>query len=188
MKPISRKWLPQTITLFNLFKDPETGEPAYFRTFLDGVSEECCKTSLAMSLQGAKKAYQSMVYIDPVSTLGYTRDGSGRKIAKKYLSARKWQELGTDENADFWTLATAGFWTLEPASFWTPEKAGFWTLNEKDWLLFRAGEKVTEGPDIVGSGLKEQAFREKYGVRVISEIPPAIDKDGSVHHWEIRLD
>lgn len=164
MKPISRKSLPQTITLFNLFKDPGTGQLAYYRTFLEGVRVDSCKTTLAASIRGVKKEYQSMVFIDPISTKGYDRRQDGGMAAKHFEIRQDWLKL-------------------------TPQgRADTWTLNEGDWLVFNLGEKITECPNIGDLGLTEQQFRQEYGVRVISALPPTIDKDGSIHHWEAVLD
>lgn len=160
MKPISLKWLPQTITLFNLWKDPETGQISRYRTFLDGVRVDSRKTSLAASVRGQKAEYQVVVFVDPVSTQGLDGDLARKIFAHHHI----WVNMADEE------------------------KRQAWTLNVGDWLIFELGQKTTKAPDIKGSGLTEQQFRQEYGVRVISALPPTIDKDGSVHHWEAILD
>lgn len=164
MKPISRKWLPQTITLFNLWPDPDTGEAAHYRTFLEGVRVDSRKTTLAASTRGYTESYQSMVFIDPVSTSGYSRGADGGETGKDYLAYADWCDLPAED------------------------KAKYWTLNGGDWLVFKPGEQATEAPDLDGSGLTEQEYRNTHGVRVIATIPAIIDKDGAIHHWEVELD
>jgi hypothetical protein len=165
MQPISRKWLNQTVTMFNLFKDPETGQISHFRSVLENVRVGTVKTSFAESLKGSAKRFELRVLIDHKTTVGYRLDDSnGQKFKKKFMSLPEWEEL-TEE-----------------------DKTGYWTLNEKDWLFYLPGTKKSICPDFNGSNLSEQQFRDKYHIYVISEIPATIDKDGSLHHWEVVLD
>ncbi|UQZ90207.1 hypothetical protein C4J81_13750 [Deltaproteobacteria bacterium Smac51] len=164
MKPINRKWLPHTVTLFNLYRDPNNGEMLYFRTFLDGVRIDSRKTRLDTSPVGAKKIFSLMAFIDPASTRGYEYNDSSKRLDKPFKQLQAWRD--SDIN----------------------EKKSFWTLNDGDWLVFNLGGIVTECPDINGSGLSDADFKNTYGVRALSSLNPSIDKSGLVHHWEVILD
>ena len=157
MKPINRKWLQAVITLYNAYKDPDTGNTSHYHTFLRYVRIDQKKKGLIIANQGGTATFYSMIYIDPKSSHGYFYDDLGVKNGKKYLAAQEWQNL--PEN----------------------QKHLYWTLQVKDMVV----EGECPGRLIEPA---EDSFKDTFKPWIISEIPPSIAKDGSVHHWEVILD
>ena len=164
MQPIKAKLLPHAIPLFNVWKDPESGDVEFHRTILERVRVGAAKTSLAMSklseMMGPPTRYEWKVLIDKRTTKGYGLDSEGARSDKEYLPAFEWEALA--------------------------DKSKNWTLREPDLIYFREGETESICPECDSNG-SCQAFMEDNGLRTITAIPPVIDKDGSIHHWEIIL-
>ena len=160
--PISRAYLPQTVTLFNVYKDPETGTVEYHRTILEAVRVDQARVSLREALRGAAKLRRISVLLDRCATQGYNLNETGRRVSKSY---RPWR-----------------VWSVLPAE----EKARAWTLNVGDLMAAAIGEKTTVCPEFEPA--REQEFKLEHDLRAVIDIAPNIDKDGSVHSWEVGLD
>ena len=170
MKPIAKRLLPHAITLFNI----DLG--AAYRTLLESVRVETHAAKLNFTIQasagGAPTRYEGRLLIDAKTTTGsdfrMVDDGQGgdpvrAKVKKDYSPPWIWAAL--DE---------AG-------------KAANWTLQEGDWLYMREGQLVSECPPYDGES-DMQEFLDRHGIKKIGELAPIIDKDGTIHHWEIAYD
>ena len=165
--PISKKWLPHTVTIFNVFTDPETGAVEYHRTLLEAVRVDTATTlppptSLRESLRGATKLHHMVILMDHRTTRGYTLNEAGRRVNKNYLP---WQD-----------------WRLLPAE----ARGRAWTLNVGGLMAAEFGQIKNIAPEFNQS--REQEFRVEHSLKTIVSIDPTIDKDGTVHSWEVGLD
>ena len=163
MKPISPKLLPHTITLFNVWKDPETGDIDCHRTILERVRVGVAKVSLTMArlsdMIGPPARYEFRVLIDRRTTRGYV-DILGERLEKAYLPASDWEASSAKEL--------------------------YWTLRGSDLIYFKEGRAESICPEY-DPEVEFQAFMGDHGLRSISDVPPVIDKDGTVHNWELIL-
>jgi len=92
MNPINEKWLPHTVTLFNLHRDDD-GEIKYYRTILQKVRVGSRKTSLAASVRGVKKDFEITALIDPETSIA---------VNKSFIFKKEWEALADKEK--YWTL------------------------------------------------------------------------------------
>lgn len=160
---MTKRDLPQTVTLFNVFRDPESGAVRYYRTILEWVRVDEVKTSLRENLKGATRLHKPVVWIDRRTTRGHQLM-EGIRIAKPFKPWSEWQALPD------------------------AEKDGYWTLYQQHMLaLPDNGQKVTLVPDFDPQNDNWQDFVEKYSLRQISDIEPTVDEDGSIHSWEVTL-
>ena len=159
---ISRADLPQTVTIYNVFKDPDTGAVAYYRTILEAVRVGQAKTSLREAVRGVTKLSRVSILMDRRTTQGYVLNEAGRRVKKPYLP---WQ-----------------VWAGRPAE----EKAQAWTLNVNDLMAAVVGQKVTIVPEFEPE--REHEFKIQHGLSLIIDIHPTVDEDGSVHSWSVGLD
>lgn len=158
---MTKKELPQTITLFNPFRNIETGKISYYRTILESVRVDKSKTSLRESLKGETRLYRPIIWLDKRTTKGRQLTYE-TKINKAYMPWSDWKE--------------------------EPEKDLYWTLYQQHlFALPDNGQKETIAPDFVPDEDNWQDFVERYTLRPIVEIAPTIDDDGSIHHWIISL-
>lgn len=161
MKPIKGSLLPNTISIYNKYKDPATGKTAFYRTFLQCTRFVSKKSGIIASTVGATKIYDIVVLLDhgltikgqKYSTQGYTLDESGARIEKPYVEPAVWKTLADKDSA--------------------------WTIQEADYVL------RGECPVIIPPG--KEADITALLPNIVKEIVPEFDKDGSVHHFEIRL-
>lgn len=162
MRPVKRSLLPNTVTIYNDFKDPDTGKSAFYKTFLhyvrimDNVTKAVVDGTTTVTW-----ANDTVLLLDhgltlkgvKYSTEAYARDENGRKTPKRYLPPREW------------AAAT--------------DKSGFWTIERESYVI--EGEcAVTIPPQLE----KDLAALKPWKV---SAIAPAIQKDGSIHSWEVQL-
>lgn len=162
MQPIRRSLLPNTVTIYNKFRDPDTGKNAFYRTFLRYVRiMENVTKAVVDGTTTVTWANDTVLLLDhgltvrgvKYSTEAYTRDENGRKIAKRYLAPREW--------------AVA------------EDKSGFWTLERENYVI--EGEcAVTIPPQLE----KDLTALNPWKVTALA---PAIQKDGSIHSWEVQL-
>ena len=161
--PMSRQDLPQTITLFNLFKDNNGNH--YFRAILEGVRVDENRTGKRDSNRGTTKLHRATVWADRRTTQGYRIGEGSIKIRKMYIPLQNWlrSELGMKNNQ--------------------------WTLNQKDMMAIPDdGQEITIVPEFDPANDDWQSFSERHDLRSISVIEPLADEDGSIHSWEISLD
>jgi hypothetical protein len=167
MKAIKPALLVQTVTLYNIFKDPQTGDVKWYRTILERVRIMNVKTSFAniisASMRGVRKDFQTELLADRRNTLAYQIDGA-KTISKPFRPWQVWRNL------------------IEA------EKAITWTLNEGDLVAGDIYQPKVIAPEFDPQNDTEDAFRVKYGLRPIAAISPQLDKDGSIHHWRVNLD
>ena len=163
MKPIAARLLPQTVTLYNLFKDPDSGATSRRRTVLERVRIATFKNTTMFGETGPRTRFSLGALIDPVTTVAWAMSGGAKTAKKTYSPPSEWRRLDPEA------------------------KDGRWTLAGLDWLCAVVGARETIGPDF-GADDDDQAFRLANDVKVITEVVPTIDKDGSVHHWEVFLD
>ena len=165
MKPISRKWLPQTITLFNFHKDPDSGKINYYRTIIEAARVDEVKTSLGESLRGVTKHHKTVILLDRRTSKGYViSEETGRRQDKPYLPWSEWESLAADD------------------------KKCSWSLNQQQLLAVPDnGQKITVTPEFNRDVEPWQDFISRHGLRPIADIDPNIDKDGSIHSWKVTL-
>jgi hypothetical protein len=168
MKPVSKKLLVNTVTLFNCFTDPDTGLFQAYRTILEHVRVMTVKSSLGSNfvrdLGAMATSFENHLLMDRRNTSAYDFDEFGGRLDKAYLDRDEWTRL-SDEN-----------------------KAKFWTLCEKDWLYCRWGEIISICPSFDPETMNEQEFKDQHNIRALSAIAPTLDKDGSIHSWEVPFD
>ena len=161
MKPVKRTLLPDTITIYNKFKDPNTGKNVTFRTFLRFTRFMSQKSGIIASTLGATRIYDTVILLDhgltmkgqKYSTEGYTLDGSGKRLKKPYVEPSAWKAAAN--------------------------KDAVWTIQEADYVL-RGECPVTIPPGKEADITNLLPF-------LVKEIVPEYDKDGSIHHFEVRL-
>ena len=162
MNPIRASLLVNTVTLFNVFKDPDTGAVTYYRSFLEAVRVSQPKLSLAESLRGTGKTTQISVLMDRRGTQAFIRNEAGAQVIKTYFDWRDWVKLPD------------------------AEKALTWTLNVGSLMAAVIGQIETICPEF--DTTDEQNFKIEHDLRNIVNIKPNIDKDGSIHSWVVGLD
>ncbi len=107
MKPIKRGLLPNTVTLYNAFNDPDTGKTDYFRTYLQFTRIMTEKNGLVSSTnEGATRELLTELWVDPVSSIAYDVI-SGVQIQKRYADPYAWEQL-TDK-IPRWTIREGDF-------------------------------------------------------------------------------
>ena len=161
MNPVKRTLLPNTITIYNRFRDPNTGKMETYRTFLRYTRFMSQKSAIIVSTIGATKIYDTVLLLDhgltikgqKYSTEAYTLDASGKRVKKTYVEPRVWQAVA--------------------------DKTPLWTIQESDYVL-REECPVTIPPGKESDITNLNPF-------LVKEIVPEYDKDGSIHHFEIRL-
>jgi hypothetical protein len=164
MRPISATKLPNTVTVYNLFKEDE-GNTLYFKTIVERVRVSMFKNHVSMNTMGPTARFSVSVLIDPNTSLGYVYDQTtNERIDKRYMEAAYWRALPTAD-----------------------DKAKYWTLNPLDWMFALVGEQSSIGPYYNGD-IREAVFRDNNRVKVINEVTPVIDKDGAIHHWKVYFD
>ena len=159
MKPIDPRWLPQTVTLYNLFIDPADGTRQHFRTVLEGVRVQECRVTLASSTQGFERKSSITVIIDRRSTAG-----QGETQAKQYVPPHEWK--------------------ARPR----PEREQCWTLAEGDLMAVEAGARQTLAPERDPETETESRFVQTNRLKTITALKAVVDWDGSIHHWEAEVD
>jgi hypothetical protein len=159
MEPISRTVLKQTVTLFNGAQGTD-GRKSRLMTVLKHVRVSQARVSESVSVAGGKAAYFWQLLIDRRNTQGLTMGGA----KKPYIPPYEFRGLSAED------------------------KSLCWTLDVGDWIYSRQGAESSVCPDFAESGMREQDFRNVYGIRVISEVPAVIDEDGTIHHWKVTLD
>ena len=92
MNSINEKWLPHTVTLFNLYRDDD-GKITYYKTILQKVRVGGRKTSLAASIRGVKKDFEITALIDPETSIA---------VNKSFIFKKEWETLADKEK--YWTL------------------------------------------------------------------------------------
>jgi hypothetical protein len=155
--------LPQTITLYNLARNPHTGSVDRARTILERVRVGTRKASTVTGQAGATTRQAVTVLVDKVTTLAWGEPPGGIRTARSWVEPAAWRAAGPTE------------------------REGLWTLAGLDWICARPGAGRTIGPEFAYDE-SEQAFRLANDVRIVAEVAAAIDKDGSIHHWEVTLD
>ena len=65
MNPIAAKFLQQTVTLYNLHKDPDTGETSRRRTVLERVRIDMFKNTTLTGETGPRTRFSLGALIDP---------------------------------------------------------------------------------------------------------------------------
>jgi hypothetical protein len=167
VKAISAKLLPHTVTLFNVWRDLDTGEVSAHRTILErvrvGVAERRYSTERIGETLGPPERYEFRVLVDSRTTIGYELDEGDARIVKPLVAGHFWEAMG-------------------PA-----DKASHWTLRTSDWIYYREGDIVSIC-DPYDPEEDMQAFLESNAILKVSQVPAVIDKDGTIHHWELVLD
>lgn len=165
MRPIKRSLLVNTVTIYNRYRDPDTGTVAFFRTFLKytrfmtSQAVVAADTTLGGAGMGATKTFALTLLVDPVSTVGYERDEPGRSVSKTYADERVWQ-AATD-------------------------KSRLWTLQGQDY--------VVEGECPVIVPPQSEADLTALRHYKLQAIAPQFDKRArpgradNIHHWECSL-
>jgi hypothetical protein len=159
MEPISRAYLRQTVTLFNLWQTAEGGRRAE-RTLLRHVRFGSAPVSESVSVQGRERSRAWRLLADRRNTRGV--DGEGG--AKPYAAPEAWAALDAGGKAGAWTLATG------------------------DWIYAFPGNMSASCPPWDPAAEREQDFRRRHSLRLIAEVSPVIDEDGSIHHWKVTFD
>lgn len=164
MRPVKEKYLKHSVTLFNLWQDPDTGAMRWYRTFLEHVRIDTHQTSLQDDTVDRRETFALTYIIDPVTTKGYGLDENGTRVDKRaVINPQDWCALPEDERL----------------------KA--WTLKENDKLMFRPGYVETLGPEFPEDDPEGEGLRDAWGLRVVTSVGAIIDFDGTVHHWEGAL-
>ena len=158
MKPIDKKLLVNTVTVFNAWKDPETGETRAARTVLRNTRLMTAVTRYAGDRYGGSIRHSLEVLVDRRNTVAM--GGPEGDLVKTHMAPADWDALA--------------------------DKEGHWTLREADWILAEPGRLECLAPEYDGGG--EEAFVERHRLRRIGEVYPVIDKDGSIHHWRVSID
>lgn len=157
--------LQQTITIFNLFKNPDTGVMEYYRTILKNVRVDEVTTGLKEALRGDTRTHKIIIMADRRTTKGYSIDEHGIKFNKPYRPWPVWSELSATE------------------------KQEAWTWNQKHVLAMpNHGQKETIAPEFEVANDNWPDFMSRHGLRPIQSIESIIDDDGSVHSWEITIE
>ncbi len=100
MKPIKRGLLPDTVTICNARKDPDTGKVAHFRTRLSYHRYMTENQGLVSSKEaGATHEAAAEWWVDPVSSEGCDPLSGA---AKHYAEPHIWETL--DNAGAYWTL------------------------------------------------------------------------------------
>lgn len=162
MQPVRRNLLPNTVTIYNRYKDPDTGKNAFYKTFLRYVRiMENVTKAVVNGTTGVTWANDTVLLLDTglvirgikYSTEAYTRDDSGRKVVKRYLAPKEWSAA--------------------------VDKSSYWTLERENYVI--EGEcAVTIPPQLE----KDLTALNPWKVNVIA---PALQRDGSIHSWEVQL-
>jgi hypothetical protein len=156
--PISKNLLPNTVTIFNVFKAESTGKIAAARTVLTNVRVDV-KESVEIFPVGATARSQTVLIADWRTT--EAEDGNGK--AKTFMAGEFWVGL---PDAD---------------------KQFYWTFRLQDWLYVRWGETEARCGEFLPE-FREQDFKRDNGLKTLSRVVPALDFDGSIHHWEVVYD
>lgn len=127
MKPITRKLLPDTVTLVNESRNPETGLAVRFRTCLRFTRVAAGSVSLASSKDmGETRTIRAELWIDPIASLAH-EPGSGGRDRKPHAEPHVWDVLA--DKGKFWTLREGdavfkGEWTEDPPPEGVAEGSG----------------------------------------------------------------
>jgi hypothetical protein len=156
--PISKNLLPNTVTIFNVFKAESTGRIAAARTILTNVRVDV-KKSVEISPVGATARSQTVLIADRRTT--EAEDGNGK--AKTFMDGKFWVGL-SDADKQF-----------------------YWTFRLQDWLHVIWGETEARCGEFLPE-FGEQNFKRDNGLMTLSGVGPAFDFDGSIHHWEVVYD
>jgi hypothetical protein len=161
MQPIKKSIINQVITIFNVIKEGEDDETSYYRTILQNVRVMEPKKTLFLSTVGLKSTYDMSILIDYKNTQGLTEE-KGEK--KEFLLQNDWINLAVTE------------------------KPKYWTLQPLDWVFFTVGKINSICPGFNTENDQEQKFKQKYLIRAISSINTILNKDSSIHHFEVFCD
>ena len=104
MKPIKRSLLPNTCTIYNVWKDPATGKMGHFRSFLRYTRLMDKASTVNVAGIGWTRVVTQFWLVDPVSSVAYAYDESGNKQKKAYVDYLAWEALSPGEKAAHWTL------------------------------------------------------------------------------------
>lgn len=157
MRPINHTFMAHTVTLYNVFRDPDTGRNALYRTVLERTRFMTAKSRVIAAETGPKRVLLAELWIDPVTTRAFTRGENGAAAAKSWLEPSAWR-AGTD-GAD---------------------RARFWTLQEEDYI-------VNGETGLVPATADENALVASRRALKLSAIVPVMGRSGNVHHWECML-
>jgi hypothetical protein len=165
MTEIKAKFLANTITLFNKFKDMDTGTMYYYRTELDNVRVDTSYSTYYINNIGSIRKKITTILIDKKNTIGWALNNNNNVVNKKeFMMSNEWENLSY--------LA----------------KDNCWTIREKDWIYAIIGElkSICNNFDIEVDN--DSNFIKQNKLHIISEIKPIIDKKGALVYWEINCD
>ena len=104
MRAIRPGLLPHLVTLYNVFKSPDTGKLAYFPTFLKRTRITHSSSTVNVASVGWTKAVTAGLLVDPKTTQAYRHGTNGIKIKKRYLELPAWDALPDADKEKHWTL------------------------------------------------------------------------------------
>lgn len=162
MQPIRRSLLPNTVTIYNNFTDMDTGKSAIYKTFLRYVRiMENVTKAVNDGTTSVTWANDTVLLLDhglTVRGVKYSTEAYTRDENGRKITKRY---LAPRE----WSAAE--------------DKSGFWTLERESYVI--EGEcGVTIPPQLK----KDLADLNPWKVTALA---PAIQKDGSIHSWEVQL-
>ena len=99
MRPVDKSKLVNTVTIYNLFRNPDTGELKYLKTFLRFVRIMQDLSSVNVGVDGWTRKTTVSLLIDRRNSQGYT----GATI-KPYIDSLEWGSLSDADKAQQWTL------------------------------------------------------------------------------------
>lgn len=102
--PIKAKYMVNKVTLYNYFRDLNTGETSYYRTNLERTRIMTKTLSIAAATGGFTQVLATQLLVDPVTSKAYLLDEQGNKPGKKYVEPDQWRHLSADDKAKYWTL------------------------------------------------------------------------------------
>ena len=104
MKPIKRSLLPNTVTLYNCYRDPDSGVVEYFDTKFQYTRIMNVSKTVHSGTTGWTRILQLELWIDPFSSFAYATDSQGNKIKKIYAKPAAWEAMNNQDKARHWTL------------------------------------------------------------------------------------
>jgi hypothetical protein len=165
MAEIKPKYLPNPITIFNRFKDLDTGELFYYRTILENTRVDQAFVTFYDNNIGSIRKKTTKIFIDKKNTKAWHSYSDNKFNTKKiYAQDGDWKKLLDDQ------------------------KHGYWTIQEKDWVFATIGELISVCDNYDKEIHKDQKFFADNRLHIISEIKPIFDKNGLTVYWEVTCD
>ena len=104
MAHINPNKLVDTITIYNVWKDPNTGKSGYWRSFVQQVRLMDKASTVNVASIGWTRVVTQEMLVDAQNSIAYSADENDNQVTKVYAEPSEWAAMSTDQKQAFWTM------------------------------------------------------------------------------------